>query len=354
MGQALCFIPEMILNKKIYGRATSLNLNKDKNKNSPLIIKYIYNDLSNKITEKDIIFIIIANLATLIIGFTKVKIQMNNNEHVEELIFNEQLNFTKLFFLFLFSYLIYKTKFYKHQYFSIFLILCLGFIRYILTFFYKKKYEMNGYILQLIIQIIIVCFESLILVYIKGLMQYKYISPYKASYLFGIMNSILVLIFFIIFSHIKCRLKWFCSLEYNGNNYLDNFYYIFDVYNYKQLIALIFASIFFGGLKLLINITMDKYSVCHLFLLIQHRELTSNVFDEIKTSSGAFYIIMILINHILVIFVILVFLEIIELNFWDLEKNLKRNIMKRAETELSLPENIDNNSNRPSLNEINN
>ena len=98
---------------------------------------------------------------------------------------------------------------------------------------------------------------------------------------------------------------------------------------------------------------MDKYSVCHLFLLIQQRELTSNVFDEIKTTSGAFYIIMILINHILAIFVILVFLEIIELNFWDLEKNVKRNITKRAETEVILPENDDNNSNRPSLNEIN-
>ena len=98
---------------------------------------------------------------------------------------------------------------------------------------------------------------------------------------------------------------------------------------------------------------MDKYSVYHLFLLIQQRKLTSNVFDEIKTTSGAFYIIMILINHILAIFVILVFLEIIELNFWDLEKNVKRNITKRAETEVILPENDDNNSNRPSLNEIN-
>ena len=82
---------------------------------------------------------------------------------------------------------------------------------------------------------------------------------------------------------------------------------------------------------------MDKYSVCHLFLLIQHRELTSNVFDEIKTSSGAFYIIMILINHILVIYVILVFLEIIELNFLGFRKRSKRNIIKRAESEFSLP-----------------
>ena len=67
---------------------------------------------------------------------------MNNSEHVEESIFNKQLNLTKLFFLFLFSYLIYKTKFYKHQYFSIFLILFLGFIRYILTFFYKKTMKL--------------------------------------------------------------------------------------------------------------------------------------------------------------------------------------------------------------------
>ena len=155
MSQALCFIPEKTLNKKIYGKATNLNLNKEQK--SPFIIKYIYNNLSNKIAGKDIIFIIIANLAGLIIGFTKVKI------------FSEQLNFSKLFFLFLFSYLIYKTKFYKHQYFSIFLIFSKALLA-IYLFFFIKKNEMNGYILQLIIQIIIVWFESLILVYIKGLM----------------------------------------------------------------------------------------------------------------------------------------------------------------------------------------
>ena len=32
IGQALCFIPEMILNKKLYGKATSLNLNKEQKK----------------------------------------------------------------------------------------------------------------------------------------------------------------------------------------------------------------------------------------------------------------------------------------------------------------------------------
>ena len=60
---------------------------------------------------------------------------------------------------------------------------------------------------------------------------------------------------------------------------------------------------------------MSKYTIFHLFLFIQNKEFINNLFNgfrDIIMSS------IISISYILEFFMVLVFLEVIELNFWGL------------------------------------
>lgn len=348
-GQIFFFIPELILKNSVFKKRNSSSNISSKRESKPHIIIYIFNDYSEKLTYKDIILIGSASLLLLVVDYFKLFIQIKNGEEAEELIFNEQYNFVELFFLFILSYLIYKIRFYKHQYCSIFSILILGIFRYIIKiiYFYNSSIKFPEFLYDIILLIIIALCEAFIFVYQKGLMEYKYFSPYKICYIFGSINTIITLIILIISSYIKCGPNFFCSLKYDENYYFDNIFQIIKNYNYKQLIVLFFGSIIYGFLKLLINITMNKFTVCHIFLLLQNKELTSCVFEEIRKRSGIIILAVILVNHILEFFVILVFLEIIELKFCGLDKNLKKNIKDRAddETRLSLKteDNIDDN-----------
>ena len=306
---------------------------KEKNK---LAIEYIFNDLSDKITIKDKIFIIIGAILLLIADYIKVLIQIRNKEQRNQLVLNEQYNFLILFFLIIFSYLFYKNKFYKHQICSVIIIIILGLFRFILKYILKSEHDYDSdpnLFLDLFLQAIIAIIESIIIIYAKGLMELKFFSPYKVCYINGLISTIITIILLLIFTFIKSEdNNWFFSLNYNNKYYLDNIYSIIDNYGYK-LIFLFFASIFYGCLKLILNFAINRFTVCHIFLLLQNKELTSNIFKEAVSNNNKFFIIVILISYFIEDFVTLVFLEIIELKFCDLDKNTKRKIKERAEDE---------------------
>ena len=136
----------------------------------------------------------------------------------------------------------------------------------------------------------------------------------------------------VIFTFIRSEKEnWFFALKYNEGYYLDNFYSIFDLGT--KLLGLFLASIFYGLLKLLLNFTINKFTVCHTFLLLQNRETTCNIINELTTQKGIIFISLIAATHLLDFFISLVFLEIIELNFCGLDQNLKRRIKERADIE---------------------
>ena len=351
-GQIFCFIPEIILKnistekeeEKFSLKNSLLPSKKEKNK---LAIEYIFNDFSDTIIFKDIIFIFISSILLLIADFINIEIQINNIDKVgDQLILNEQYNFAVLSFIVIFAYLLYRMKFYKHQIYSVLIILFLGIFRYILkVIYYYGLFKATNLFRDIVLQVIAAIFESIVIIYSKALMEYKFFSPYKVCYIFGTINSIIIILLLIIFNFIKTNSKnWFFALEYEGYYYVDNIKSIFENYGYK-LIALFFASIFLGALKLFVNLTINKYTVCHVFLLLQNKETCNNISEEMATKKGFIYVILIFISHFIDFFIILVFLEIIELNFCDLNKNLKRNIKNRAddETRQSI-ENIRNNS----------
>ena len=87
--------------------------------------------------------------------------------------------------------------------------------------------------------------------------------------------------------------------------------------------------ILFGPSRLIINIITYKYTVCHLFLFIQIKEIIFSLADNIIFANYPFENL----TDIIAVFANLVLLEFIELNFFGLEKNIKKNIQDRAEDE---------------------
>ena len=274
-GQSLFIIVEFILNHYIFeNNKNPQTLSPQK---SSLLIEYIFNDYSDRITNKDIIIIGCVSVIFLFVDTTKAVISsLRIVKNEQKLIFNEEYYFFQLFFLFVLSIYIYKMKYYKHQYFSIVVILIMGIIRYLI----KITYDFENFIF-ILFQVLITFLESFVIVYSKMLMEYKFFSPYKTCYVFGIINSILILIIYLISTLIPCN-SFLCNVKYHDENYFDNIISIFSYYNISKLIALFFTSILLGILRVGINLIIHNYSVCHLFLFIQNQELTVGIYANIR------------------------------------------------------------------------
>ena len=201
----------------------------------------------------------------------------------------------------------------------------------------------------------------------KYLMEIQFISPFKITFykgFFGIFGAIIGL---IISSNLQCEkedkeskdLHFFvCSNEYNSKFYYDHFFAYFTNKNIDKVIepiVLIFYSIFHFCAELslvLVNkflspthylITESIYSLIHVPL----RYLVNAKYNEIKDEldKGKDISLLNLYDAIINTFGItllkfvsciidfigyIIYLEIIELKFCGLNKNLRKNIQKRA------------------------
>ena len=328
LGQSLCIIPELILKKYFKKEAgkKSISLFKKKSK-KPYIIELIFNDYSDRITIKDRIHIALISLLMLIVDILKSYLSCRNKT------FDGDYNFIELIFLFIISSFIYSNVYYKHQYISIIAMLVFEIIKYILKI---KYYYIStlATIVDCLLQIVLGFMDGIIIAYLKGLMLLKFYSPYKATYIFGFINCIISLILLIAFSYID--VGSIGLLSYDGGIYFDNIFFIFNTYNIGQMIILFFMGIVLGAMKLLYNVTINYFSVCHIFLLLQSRSFSSSVNEEIEKNSGPFAISMINLCNFIEFLITLVFLEIVELNFCGLNENTKKNIQKRAEEDTKL------------------
>ena len=328
LGQSLCIIPELILKKYFKKEAgkKGISLFKKKSK-KPYIIELIFNDYSDRITIKDRIHIALISLLMLIVDILKSYLSCRNKT------FDGDYNFIELIFLFIISSFIYSNVYYKHQYISIISMLVFEIIKYILKI---KYYYIStlATIVDCLLQIVLGFMDGIIIAYLKGLMLLKFYSPYKATYIFGFINCIISLILLIAFSYID--VGSIGLLSYDGGIYFDNIFFIFNTYNIGQMIILFFMGIVLGAMKLLYNVTINYFSVCHIFLLLQSRSFSSSVNEEIEKNSGPFAISMINLCNFIEFLITLVFLEIVELNFCGLNENTKKNIQKRAEEDTKL------------------
>ena len=115
-------------------------------------------------------------------------------ENAETIIDDKQFSDNFIFIKFLVFFFVLKfcnEVYYKHQYISFFILILIEIIKYIC--FYEKK---TSFIIQISLNFIYFFLYAIHFLYIKGLMEYKFISPGKCNFMIGIINSYIFYYFF--------------------------------------------------------------------------------------------------------------------------------------------------------------
>lgn len=249
---------------------------------------------------------------------------------------------------------------YNHHKFSfLFSIIptILKIITIILAFFDPEPTNMYKYrespiwiILGLLIYFILIVLKAYAIVKVKWLMDLKYISPNKLLIIYGIIGTIFCSIFSILSSFIDIKDSLFINETYRFNDYFDVFrnsegyqiiieivililrmitsyyiqYYYMMIIQYLTPVHIVFLTPFFYFfLKVILTIYNIIYGIIYDF----SQSFGDKGFRIAKYSldfSGDFFSFC----------GFLIFLEIIELNFWGLNNNLRYKIINRAEYEL--------------------
>jgi len=235
----------------------------------------------------------------------------------------------------IFYYFIFKIKLYKHHYLSMIIIIITGLI--IDLVLQNLQNDITNNLFLLFLRFLREILYSLHDVINKYLMQNKYCSIYDISLSNGIITLILLGIFSIF--------------NYYFFN-LDNFEEYFINFNTKIELLVIFGVMITQlGLYLCTLITNRNYTPCHIFIIFVFGQLAYYIDFSINSLIVFFCLLVIL-------FMSLIFNEIIEINFWGLSDNTRRNIIKRGENEESNIYKIDtfdeNDENSENLGEWNN
>ena len=364
-----------INNNTIYNKGTNNNIIHSKRK-----ISLIHNDLFEDITDNSFWYIILS--CCLIVS----------KEFLNQIVYSTNDIFDYYFINLVIITLIFKywfkKKIYKHQMLAVIIVIIASGTCLISCLFinnYSEEDEkssiisiLDGNYYKIFVLILLYIFLSFSfctgIIIQKNLMEIKFISVYKIIIYKGLVGILGSSIGLIISSCFKCdeqlskenkdikEMKIFeffvCPNEYKGDYYYDHFLSYFSSLKEgksKEAIVLISFSFFhfFTELSLiLINkflspthylIAESLYSLIHIPL----NYLTSASYDEIKDEldEGSDIDIEDLYNAIVQTFGTrilkfiacffdfigyLIFLEIIELKFCDFNKNIKKNIEKRA------------------------
>ena len=216
-----------------------------------------------------------------------------------------------LIFMAIFSYLILKMKLYKHHYLCIFFIL-LKCVVYFIVFKVFKDFTEES-IVPLVIGFITEISFCLVYILYKYYMQIKYMIPYEIMLFQGLIELLFSIITLIITT--KC-------------NFLDNFFVFISEVNGKEIAIIISMIILHFLYMIILYKTIEIFSPFYIFISVLLSEYTV-FFVNIKELYPK-QIIAGIILKVFCSFMILIFVEIIELNFWGLSTMTKKNIELRA------------------------
>ena len=225
-----------------------------------------------------------------------------------------------------FSYLILKIKLYNHQLFSSLVMIIIGIIYNIIIMKDMKATDIPYLLLSIFIETV----YSLNIVLNKYVMEFYFCSPYELCFYEGIFILSLNIILATIFTHVEITkgsttTKIIRTFEYNNITYIDNFYEFYhsiDSYEVIMFCISLTNRLIFNLFSLITN---KYYTPCHIILLLIIGECQF-AFETEEDSE----LILPSISYFIIFFMILIYLEIIELNFCGLQENLKRNIDERA------------------------
>ena len=243
---------------------------------------------------------------------------------------------TNILLLALFSYWLLKMKLYKHHYLSIIFIIIFGITHNFISGNFetnKQKENYIGYIIYFFAESI---FNVSYVLY-KFFMIKKFIKSYAILFFQGLIELILGIIFLAITT------KYFPEFD-SLTTYLENL----DSSDITIFISLIFINFV---TFVTIFIIIDIFTPFHIFLLNILSEIIFGFFDGTFKSEiykTIIYYIFIFIS----IFMVLVFIEIIQLNFCGLSTMTKKNIEERAKLDSMFNEDNDDEDNNNNIIDI--
>jgi len=230
-------------------------------------------------------------------------------------------------FMSIFSYKILQIKYYRHHYLCIIVIIIEGISYNIISHKFYPEAFMKNYLYYLSFLVTEVIF-SLLSVLDKYLIHKKYINSYEILFSQGIIEFILGLITLTITTKI---------------NKLDNFFdFIHSLSNNGKEIVIFVALIIDQFFVYAVQITViDIFSPFHVFLMKIINEFILFFSTIDKNINNIKVLILTLVCIVTCLLMILIFIEIIELNFCGLSYMTKKNIELRAKLDSVLEVNDD-------------
>ena len=301
-------------------------------------LNLIYNGLKNYLHNKRGIIIFILILILWIIEENLVLIYVDIFQDLDFWFF--ELIIISLLFSHNFSF-----KVYKHQKVAMALSIGVGSILKIynitisLTSGEDKIYSRYPYVFFFIILYFsIITARSYVNTHIKAFMDLKFISQRTLLMFYGLTGTILFLIVGLIISHSPC--------PNNDAIYYDNMYsYIESYKNFLvRLIVIALGMLSFFSNKFFYTLIIKNETPIHVIFSFPIQFFIEKTFlliftaiffvqDLFKTREQLKKFLLDISGDITSILGFLIYLEIIELNFCDLNFNLKKNIISRSESD---------------------
>ena len=283
----------------------SIKLTKEENqiesKGTNAILKEVRINEIKRINETKWRYLFISAFAFFVNQVTYVvTIKIKSNTSILNILFTS-----------IFYYLFFKNKLYRHHYVSCALIIIIGITVDLLLG--NLQNDVSTYLGLFFLRILREALYSLSSTIDKYVMERKFISVYLLLFSNGVINVIILLIFAIFdyfFIHI------------------DNYKDYFGEFSVTELLVALGVIITQFSLNLGILLTNKNYSPCHIFIIFVCGQLAIYVGVEFI---GIY--IFVLICLLFILFLSLIFNEIIEINVCGLSYNTKRNISKRAVNE---------------------
>lgn len=284
--------------------------------------------------------------------------------------------FLELIFLSVMLNFFFGVPIYKHHWFSMILniSLCsiLKIINIVLSFTNNDKSELYVQFpyftaIGIIINIILIGIRSLYITGIKWFVDLKFISHTILLIIYGAVGAFLSIISCVIATYVECNKLYnndvvgnICFIQSKENNqiyYFDNFLIYFNNVKEKKfkIILIIFGVITYFGYKYFYILTIKKYNPVYvlfcnpiifflekiilminnlikqhsLFKIPEKNDNTNNTYTEITPHKKANFWIDVS-NDIIVVIGFLIYLEVIVINCYGLNHDVKINIENRG------------------------
>ena len=312
ISEILAFIPYLISNR-IKKKSLNNQLN-DKENNSKEKNDLAYNEIDE---EKSHIKI----LDTIMLGF--LDFLQSFILYIGNDLFNNKFRFSFMTIYILFLTVLQKyildNSIYRYQIVSLILFFVFDAI-YLIIIFIDKSLKYNALLLIFIFVSNLII--SFIITYERKILKDQFISIYKLSIFLGIFSLISNLIASVITTIVSIHV----TIDGRDKIYLFNYkYFLKDVDNHvlKEII-LIFVFVILNGVNNILQLLTIKYLsqnhvlITYVMLAIYYSILIKFQDIEIKTLTFAFSIIFYIIGF----FIIFIYLEIIQLNFCGISKDI--------------------------------